>query len=36
MKRLRSLLLGIAALAAVCGPASAQGDYPNQMTVCLP
>jgi tripartite-type tricarboxylate transporter receptor subunit TctC len=31
MKRLRSLLLGIAAIAAVCGPATAQGDYPNQI-----
>src|SRR5215212_330966 len=31
MERLRSLLLGIAALAAACGPAAAQGDYPNQM-----
>jgi tripartite-type tricarboxylate transporter receptor subunit TctC len=31
MKSLRSLLLGIAALAAVCGPAAAQGDYPNQL-----
>jgi tripartite-type tricarboxylate transporter receptor subunit TctC len=31
MKRLRSLLLGIAALAAACGSAAAQGDYPNQL-----
>jgi tripartite-type tricarboxylate transporter receptor subunit TctC len=31
MKGLRSLLLGIAALAAACGPAAAQGDYPNQL-----
>jgi tripartite-type tricarboxylate transporter receptor subunit TctC len=31
MKRLRSLLLGIAALAAACSSAAAQGDYPNQM-----
>jgi tripartite-type tricarboxylate transporter receptor subunit TctC len=31
MKRLRSLLFGIAALAAACGPAAAQGDYPNQL-----
>jgi tripartite-type tricarboxylate transporter receptor subunit TctC len=31
MKRLRSLLLGLAAIAAACGPADAQGDYPSQM-----
>jgi tripartite-type tricarboxylate transporter receptor subunit TctC len=31
MKRIRSLLLGFAALAAACGPSFAQGDYPNQM-----
>jgi tripartite-type tricarboxylate transporter receptor subunit TctC len=31
MKRLRSLFFGIAALAAACGPAAAQGDYPNQL-----
>ena len=31
MRSLRSLLLGIAALAAIGGSASAQGDYPNQM-----
>lgn len=31
MTRIRSLLLGIAALAAACGTALAQGDYPNQM-----
>lgn len=30
MKRLRSLLLGFAAIAATCGMASAQGDFPNQ------
>ena len=31
MKRLRGFLLGIAAIAAACSTASAQGDYPNQM-----
>jgi len=31
MKRIRSLLLGIAAIAAVGGQSFAQGDYPNQM-----
>jgi tripartite-type tricarboxylate transporter receptor subunit TctC len=31
MKCLRSLLFGVAALAAACSTASAQGDYPNQM-----
>src|SRR5437667_12906440 len=31
MKRIRSLLLGLMAAVAVCGAASAQGDYPNQM-----
>lgn len=31
MRSLRSLLLGIAALAAIGGSASAQGDYPNQL-----
>jgi tripartite-type tricarboxylate transporter receptor subunit TctC len=31
MKRVRSFLLGVAAAVAACGPALAQGDYPNQM-----
>ncbi|MEA2880035.1 MAG: hypothetical protein QOF14_5231 [Hyphomicrobiales bacterium] len=31
MKRVRSFLLGVAAVVAACGPAFAQGDYPNQM-----
>ena len=31
MKRVRSFLLGVAAAVAACGPAFAQGDYPNQM-----
>ena len=31
MKSLRSLLLGFAAIAAACGQAFAQGDYPNQV-----
>ena len=31
MKRVRSVLLGVAAIAAACGSAFAQGDYPNQM-----
>ena len=31
MKRIRCLLLGLMAAVAVCGAASAQGDYPNQM-----
>ena len=31
MKRLRNLLLGVAAIAASSGSALAQGDYPNQM-----
>jgi tripartite-type tricarboxylate transporter receptor subunit TctC len=30
MTRFRRLLLGFVAIAATCGPASAQGDYPNQ------
>src|SRR5688572_27407526 len=31
MRHLRGFLFGIAALLAGCGPAFAQGDYPNQM-----
>jgi tripartite-type tricarboxylate transporter receptor subunit TctC len=31
MKRLRSLIIGVATVVAACGMASAQGDYPNQM-----
>jgi tripartite-type tricarboxylate transporter receptor subunit TctC len=31
MKRIRGLLFGMAAAAAVCGAASAQGNYPSQM-----
>jgi tripartite-type tricarboxylate transporter receptor subunit TctC len=31
MKRIRTLLLGLAAVAVACGPSFAQGDYPNQM-----
>ena len=31
MKRIRSILLGVIAATAVCGMASAQGNYPNQM-----
>lgn len=31
MKSLRSLLFGVAAIAAACSTAAAQGDYPNQM-----
>ena len=31
MKRIRSLLFGMAAAIAACGVASAQGSYPNQM-----
>src|ERR1043166_4515984 len=30
MKRIRGLLLALTAAVAVCGAASAQGDYPNQ------
>jgi tripartite-type tricarboxylate transporter receptor subunit TctC len=37
MKRIRSLLIGITALAAACGTAYAQGDYPNQrVTIVVP
>ena len=37
MKRIQSLLIGIAALAAACGTAVAQGDYPNQrVTIVVP
>jgi tripartite-type tricarboxylate transporter receptor subunit TctC len=37
MKRIHSLLIGIAALAAACGTALAQGDYPNQrVTIVVP
>src|SRR5215207_703605 len=31
MKRLRNLLLGVAAVVASSAPAAAQGDYPNQL-----
>ena len=31
MKRVRSVVLSVAAIAAACGAAFAQGDYPNQM-----
>jgi tripartite-type tricarboxylate transporter receptor subunit TctC len=31
MKRVHGFLLGVAAAVAACGPAFAQGDYPNQM-----
>jgi len=31
MKRIRTLLLGLAAVAVACGPSFAQADYPNQM-----
>jgi tripartite-type tricarboxylate transporter receptor subunit TctC len=37
MKTIRNLLVGIAALAAACGTALAQGDYPNQrVTIVVP
>jgi tripartite-type tricarboxylate transporter receptor subunit TctC len=37
MKRIRSLLIGPAALAAACGMALAQGDYPSQrVTIVVP
>jgi tripartite-type tricarboxylate transporter receptor subunit TctC len=37
MKRIHSLLIGIAALAAACGAALAQGDYPSQrVTIVVP
>src|SRR5947208_5846079 len=37
MKLIRNLLAGIAALAAACGTAFAQGDYPNQrVTIVVP
>jgi tripartite-type tricarboxylate transporter receptor subunit TctC len=37
MKRIRSLLIGIAALAAACGAVLAQGDYPSQrVTIVVP
>src|SRR4029077_10432639 len=37
MKRIHSLLIGIAALAAACGTALAQGDYPSQrVTIVVP
>jgi tripartite-type tricarboxylate transporter receptor subunit TctC len=37
MKLIRNLLVGIAALAAACGAALAQGDYPNQrVTIVVP
>jgi tripartite-type tricarboxylate transporter receptor subunit TctC len=31
MKRIRTFLLGLAAVAVACSPSFAQGDYPNQM-----
>lgn len=37
MKRICSLLIGLAALAAACGTALAQGDYPSQrVTIVVP
>ena len=37
MKRIQSLLAGLAVLALACGTAAAQGDYPNQrVTIVVP